>query len=437
MFSQDAGNPVDFDTLAEAHNSSKASIHIRFKALDSKLRKELDLSMKRTCIELFDEGFCSDTYFDIQNYRNLDRYPFSEVSEKIEVFENFNPDVFVTESLVSAISLSKDSVSLKERDLFRLLYNEQFTYRVSALLFSEKSPDEVGEVIRHILNNADITGVSLLSIELKGDVDGATVMDLVPDNNDYPAARPLDMSGDFCEGDSSQIIKQIEHEPLKEKSFVLSESIMSTPVMNVVTDPTKNRLSEGGRLVLQSGASIELVSGLRVIESDNMPHVFSQPGDSNKPIWIIGSDDGEDDLFIIHLVAQTKAPGNVDEWERAVADFPCYPFWSLDNDAALYMPLAVSDIGFVSDWMANGLMVSTDFDELGRVRYMVHINEESDSSIEEVVCCVGTLRVIKLFLDELKDLDPNKTKLEEIIFLGQKVGGDPEVIENIPERTVH
>lgn len=425
MFEIDDSENFDFETIAEAHSKSLMAVHLRFKAVSEDLRMKLDIAMKRTCAELYTEGFGTSVLVDICNYRNFTLHPYAAGASKLKKWEDFNPPVHLTNNIITALPISDESMVLNKLEIFRVLYNEQFVYRVSILFFSGNEDSRIKEISRHIVSNADIPGVTLLSMEVTGECPFNEIEELIPDNSSTsysPFSIPVEPPRKTADKGALLTIDDI-----------LDGSFVSAPLPHIVNSSDGHK--EGYRFILKGDVHVEFSTITKVTEAIAAPFIFSLTQEESNPTWFLT----QDDEGVHNVIATIVSPvvKDMDDWERSVMQFPYCPFWGIERDVSLTMPLALSVIGNIAEWLESGLIISVDFDERGEVVYLVHVNEECDGVVSEVLCCVGSLSVIKSFLNLVKDQNPENTPVEELIFIAQGCGGDPYEAEEDNVRRVH
>lgn len=190
---------------ADLNNQSKAEfeIHVRFHCKNLQVEGHLSDALLRAKSEVT-SIFSNDLEIDIDtgNMPNMLVFPFTDIDPErgeLLVLEecHLNP-VCISPSFVCGAQIPhKKATQCKPDDIIAKLYNEQFVYRVSFSVstMTEKHISLLLDVVKHVLTNSDIEGVTLASIEqyvVESDsISLPELSDYIPDNNEYQSAYPI------------------------------------------------------------------------------------------------------------------------------------------------------------------------------------------------------------------------------------------------------
>ena len=183
-----------------AFKNSKIEIHFRFLCQTPAVEKLLIDSMSRAWTEISQFFYNQPITADLGNTYNDTLFPFTKKNkDRVTSLEIWEPEVYQSDFGIcgspNALGFSIEK-PLKNKKI-KTIYNEQFVYRVSfsASTMTEKHISLLLDVVKHVLTNSDIEGVSLASIEQyiveSDNISLPELSDYIPDNNEYQSAYPI------------------------------------------------------------------------------------------------------------------------------------------------------------------------------------------------------------------------------------------------------
>lgn len=413
-------------TLAKSKRNAASnkphSFVFRFHAKDSAKLATLSDSLNRAISDIY--SFFPQIPSNLMVHNgSVDflRYPLADEPDfDTIIFDEIDMEVFATDTYLCTEKL-KGSQLLergKNENLFSLLYKEQFVVRFEATIKKDAKPEELESfksIVHNILQNADIEGVSFLSVSFdqEADVLPFSPVDLIPKKtHGVYAYQPLKVP--FTRENISLTLHDRDWtNKKKDLSYSCLERDMITRMdgnfVNFSCFDEDDIEIETSKITTQ-GVTVRInTTYICGIEDLEKPALITDA--NNNPVWVISLTDDQDDEkdkqnLLLSRVVALPSKNDVLTTFKTQSSYPLMPmFGDMFGADINYLLLSIKS-SVVASWIEYGMECVRNVLNDGAIEYEVYLADEMGS---QSACFVGDFERMGEFLDRVN----SETVLED------------------------
>jgi hypothetical protein len=417
---------VDIITNNDAHYQ----FHVRFMCKDYKAESLLSDSLMRVSNEVSTLFPLAMLNIDPSNVMDFSSHPFrSKNDNELIVFEKNNCDVYTSSGFVCNKMMPGDKNSLiPEDDILSLAYNEQFVFKLLFLSYAKTESEEknVMELIRHILLNADIPDVAILSIQReiitpRNDFVLAPMENYLPDNSSghsqYPIKSAVRREPDVFNPNSNGWFDQNESAAktmfeiwddgaycMGEIGIICEKSGQNSPVLD-------SRFSVGG----SEGYFTTLIKPQAGIEHCSIVSLGKR-----SPLWRVSfKEDESGSEYEVARMINVPVCISVDEIFSAALSYPTQSKFGDRYGSECSTIAACADITKINQMMSTECLIERDVNADG---FTVFTFIATTNQGNELPVFAGSSTQIKHFLQTLIDSGSEEFHLEDVLEVAMEMG---------------
>jgi hypothetical protein len=378
--------------MAEKNSSQKGKdIHFRFLTSSPTTEHMLSDSMRR-CINEMDVMFHGDFQFSISEVSEIrsDIYPFVTINESVLfVLEGFTPPIYSDGTLLSGSpNVNPKMKELKSDSFLSLLYREQFVLRLTITVgeIKGKKAERFLSIVKSFQQNADMPGVTLLSVECSRDLD-FNIEDFIPENSDSYTYQPV--MGFNSRPPELFSLEDINIDSTNEEQ--ITQFIMDSYSEDILYSHDDN--AEESPPLMMGKSPLNIATMINITRTEEEPKVKLLGEEFNGRIWptlirFLGTstDDSqsEEESFFLSRHLRMPSLDSVNQAFYLSRGFPASHFFG-DISGAHYNCSLLAVKGSEGAFSA-GLMLERDVSPLGRVEFRVGVELISDDGIIAAEC---------------------------------------------------
>lgn len=387
------------------------SFVFRFFAKDPAKLATLSASLNRSISDIYSFFTQIPANFLVSNGKiDFLRYPLAVDSNfDTMVFDEIDMQIFATDTYLCTEALpgSQRLESGEDENLFSLMYKEQFVVSLEASIKQGASKADLESfkvLLQNILQNADIEGVTLLSVAFDKNVDALpfTPTDVIPENaGEAYASQPLKLP--FVRTNSTLPISKLGW---ANKDQELAIGCFERDMLTRMEGDFVSFGCRDDEGVEFDTTEIEHRDGtLRVnttylcgIEDLEQPALLSDANDN--PVWVITllddkvGQEGKQNLLLSRIVALPSC-NDVETTFKSQSHYPIMPMFGDYFGADInYMLLAMKNSNLAA-WVEYGMECNRDIMADGTAEYEVYLADELGG---QSGCFVGNFEQMQEFL---------------------------------------
>lgn len=377
----------DKSMVEELYQESCDRLHFRFFCTSPEAETILNKSINRTWLELAECFPDAPIDIDVSNNVILNLYPFlqNKNNNLNLVVSGFSPKLWTDGRFICGVQTPKFKNEIPD-SLIKSLYNEQFYFRLTVLLYDRKEMDTVNSIIVNLIQNSDIPNVILSSIESECKK-GSTPLDLgkyLP-SIDYqykyqPIAEVAKLSAPMKIGSDS----------LESNSFAdWDEASIRTevPVMLLSEPCSENEsfsIAKESDFIERESVYIEINSTIAWHQGpQHVAALFEEEDGRCFPIWEVG--DLERGLTLTRRVS-VPAVESLESLFKIAREYPISAFFGDSFPSNYMIMLSLSKIPYIPNIFDEGMVLCNDYDIYGKEFFNVfYPNSEEEEEGETLV----------------------------------------------------
>lgn len=416
-----------------AFKNSKIEIHFRFLCQTPAVEKLLIDSMSRAWTEISQFFYNQPITADLGNTYNDTLFPFTKKNkDRVTSLEIWEPEVYQSDFGIcgspNALGFSIEK-PLKNKKI-KTIYNEQFVYRASIFVTHEEYDIQVVEdVIYNLLQNTDIPGVTILSIEDKSNDKNHNldISNILPELSSYFCYQPINCRkrGDAISVDINKM-PWIDNCNLMtdwscDPNIVLTDFIYEDDNNEILMGPsfpikTENKQFEKITLETLIGHCGDFGSEVQLLSSQYNGFDF--------PIWKMALFESE---LILARVINIPSSSSI---EGAMEQARNYPSLSKFGDrwGTEYIEALLScDVESISGIILDEISLERDMDFDGNAVFSIDVYGHNENLISVFI---GGEDLLCLFFEKVVQYENeiSPINLEGLMSISSDLGGLPESV---------
>tara|TARA_Y100000310_G_scaffold345060_1_gene461498 strand:- start:8681 stop:9994 length:1314 start_codon:yes stop_codon:yes gene_type:complete len=362
-------------------------VHLRFFCASSKAQSLLSKSFNKTWLDLMSTFPDCPVSIDLANDIILSIHPFSQNKKnKLKVFTSVQEQKVWTDGHLICGAKAPGLNKEVSDNLVSQIYNEQFYFRASVILFERESIGEIESILSSLFYNADMPNVILSSVEIESE-DGIFPIDIekaippVFDRFRYQPILEVDtLSAPMKLGVDSYIDNTIS-------SWNENAEIMPVPIINLSKPSEEDKCV---KLVSQEefnklgSPSIEVISSISYHTGvKDVAFFYEESLGRDFPIWEVEASKENSGGIILTRRVSVPVLDNLTDVFNIAGNYPVSNFFKEQFPSNYIILLTFSKIPFLPEMLREGLELFCSYDRYGKESFTLAYPNQDDESDED------------------------------------------------------